>query len=96
MADPVAWTVVEHGWTVVTSDGSEVGRIDQVLGDAEADIFDGFAVEGGSVLDRPTYVPSEQVGVIEEGTVHLVIDADAFAALAPYEPPPAGQRFLAP
>jgi len=80
----------------VASDGNEVGKVDEVLGDPEADIFDGFSVGVGAVLDRPRYVPSEQVGAIEEGTVHLTIDAAAYGQLTPYEPPPAGERFLAP
>ena len=88
MADPVAWTVVEPGWAVVASDGSDVGKVDQVLGDPEADIFDGLSVGAGTVLDRPTYVPSEQVGAIEEGTVHLTVDAEAYSRLDPYEEPP--------
>jgi uncharacterized protein YrrD len=96
MPDPVSWKVVEPGWGVVASGGDDVGKVDQIIGDPEADIFDGLAVGAGSVLDRPTYVPSEQVGAIEEGTVHLTIDALAFAELPPYEAPPSGQRFLAP
>jgi uncharacterized protein YrrD len=88
MADPVAWTLVEPGWAVVAADGSEVGKVREVLGDPEADIFDGLSVGAGTVLDRPIYVPAEQVGAIEEGTVHLTIDADAYGRLQPYEEPP--------
>ena len=95
MADPVAWTVAERGWSVVANDGTEVGKLDQVLGDTEADIFDGLAVGAGTVLDRPLYVPSEKVGSIEEGTVHLGIDSEEYEQLSPYEPPPQGGRFLA-
>ena len=96
MADPVAWKVVEPGWAVVASDGSQVGKVDQIIGDPEADIFDGLSVGAGAILDKPTYVPSEQVGPIEEGTVHLTIDADAYGKLGPYEEPPQGERWLAP
>jgi hypothetical protein len=96
MADPVAWKVVDPGWAVVASDGSEVGKVDEILGDPEADIFDGLSVGAGTVLDKPLYVPSEQVGAIEEGTVHLTIDADAYGRLTPYEKPPPGERWLAP
>ena len=88
MADPVAWTVVERGWAVAASDGSEVGKVDQVLGDPEADIFDGLAVGAGAILDRPRYVPSEKVGAIEEGTVHLTVSAEDYGQMAPYEEPP--------
>ena len=95
MADPVSWKIAERGWSVVANDGNEVGKLDQVLGDTEADIFDGLAVGAGTVLDRPLYVPSEKVGAIEEGTVHLGIDSEEYEQLSPYEPPPQGGRFLA-
>jgi hypothetical protein len=87
MADPVAWTFVERGWAVAANDGSEIGKVNEVLGDPEADIFDGLAVGAGAVLDRPRYVPSEQVGAIEVGTVHLTIDADAYGRQPPYVEP---------
>ena len=96
MADPVAWKVVERGWAVVSSDGNEVGRVDEVLGDPEADIFDGLAVGAAPILDRPKYVPSEQVGAIVVGTVHLTVDTEAYDRLAPYEEPPSTTRFPAP
>ncbi|HLY87208.1 MAG TPA: PRC-barrel domain-containing protein [Gaiellaceae bacterium] len=96
MADPVSWKVAERGWSVVSSDGNEVGKVNEVLGDPEADIFDGLAVGAGAVLDRPLYVPSEQVGAIEEGTVHLTIDAEEYKRLTPYEPPPSSRHFRAP
>ena len=96
MPDPVAWKVVERGWAVVASDGDEVGKVDQVIGDPVADIFDGLSVGAGTVLNRPLYVPSEKVGPIVEGTVHLTIDADEYGRLEPYEEPPPGEQFLAP
>ena len=96
MADPVSWKVAEKGWAVVANDGNKVGTLDAVLGDPEADIFDGLSVGAGTVLDRPLYVPSENVGEIEEGTVHLTIGADEYKQLKAYEPPPSGEQFLAP
>ncbi len=97
MADPVSWKVVEPGWTVVDGAGEPVGAVEQVVGDPEADIFDGLSVRRGTdLLPRPKYVPSEQVGSIEEGTVHLTIDAAAFEAAEDYQGPPPGRRFLAP
>lgn len=97
MADPVSWKVVEPGWAVVDEAGAEVGTVEQVVGDPEADIFDGLAVRRGrDLMPKPAYVPSEQVGAIEEGTVHLSLDGDAFAHLDDYEAPPPGRRFLAP
>ena len=83
--DPVAWIVVERGWEVVSSDGEKVGTIDEVLGDQNADIFDGLAVASG-LLKKPKYVPAERVGEIVEGRVALELTKAEFDALDEYEP----------
>jgi hypothetical protein len=75
--DPVSWLLIRRGWKVVSSDGVEVGNVDEVVGDDEHDIFDGLAV-ATSALGKPRYVPSEQVGEITDGVVRLTIaQADA-------------------
>lgn len=80
MADPVAWTMIERGWTVIDETGEEIGHVDEVRGDENADIFDGITVSHG-ILSKPTYVPSEDVGQILEGEVHLSLARDAVEAL---------------
>ena len=80
MPDPVSWFVVEPGWKIVAADGDEVGTVQELLGDLERDIFDGIAVSTGA-LTKPTYVPSEQVGEIREGEVHLALTGEQFAQL---------------
>ena len=80
MSDPVSWLVVEKGWTVVGSDGAELGSVDEVVGDSGKDIFNGLAVSTG--LLRPTrYVPAERVTTIREGRVELDLDAETFERL---------------
>jgi hypothetical protein len=64
MADPVSWLLIEDGWEVVGPNGKRVGKVDEVLGDAEADIWDGLTVSG-------TYVPAEDVAEIVEGRITL-------------------------
>jgi hypothetical protein len=80
MADPVAWKVIERGWAVFDASGTRVGAVDQIVGDAEADIFDGIAIDD-SVLGPKKYVPSEDVDRIEEGAVHLTIPGGRIATL---------------
>ena len=70
MSDPVSWLVIEPGWEVVGADGEGVGRVDEVLGDQERDIFDGLQVSAG-VLGESRYVPAEEVGTITDGRVQL-------------------------
>jgi hypothetical protein len=91
MPDPVAWKVIEHGWRVLDADGDEIGTVDQITGDHEADIFDGLTVHKGR-LSHPRYVPSESVGQILEGEVHLTLGRDAVEGLELFtEPPPEEQ-----
>ena len=84
MPDPVAWIVVERGWEVVSSDGQKIGTVDEVLGDQNADIFDGLAVATG-LLKKPKYVPAERVGEIVEGRLTLELTKDEFEALEDYD-----------
>ena len=82
MPDPVSWKVVERGWEVIGSDGEKLGRVDDVLGDYELDIFDGIAVSGG-LFKGLRNVPAELVGRIYEGEIHLLVDRDEFEKLPP-------------
>lgn len=67
MADPVSWLLIEKGWLVVDPSGARVGKVDEVLGDTNLDIFDGIAVE--THLFRKVEVPAEEVLEITEGRV---------------------------
>jgi uncharacterized protein YrrD len=84
MADPVAWLLIEQGWEVVSSDGHKVGTVEEVLGDENADIFDGLAVAAG-LLKKPKYVPAERVGEIVEDRVTLGLAKAEFDALGEYD-----------
>jgi hypothetical protein len=64
MADPVSWLMIEHGWEVVDAEGKRVGKVDEVRGDEEADIWDGLTVSG-------EYVPAENVAEIVDGRITL-------------------------
>ena len=86
MADPVSWLMIETGWKVVASDGSEVGEVDEVAGDSSLDIFDGLAI-ATSAFGKPRYVPAEQVGEITEGTVRLKLSRDQVERLDEYLEP---------
>lgn len=83
--DPVSWLLVRPRWKVVSADGAEVGRVDEVVGEEGSDIFTGLAI-ATSAIAKPRYVPSEQVASIEEGTVHLSLTHEQCAELAEYRP----------
>jgi hypothetical protein len=86
MGDPVSWLMIEAGWKVLASDGSEVGQVDEVVGDSNADIFDGLAI-ATSTFGKPRYVPSEQVDEITEGTVRLSLTPAQVDQLGEYLEP---------
>jgi hypothetical protein len=70
MADPVSWLLIENGWTVVGSDGEEVGTVSRVDADEQKDIFSGLEVRTG-MLGGSRYVPAERVARIEDGRIEL-------------------------
>ena len=71
--EPVSWLVIEKGWRVVGRGGSELGIVDEVLGDEEKDIFNGLNVSSG-LLSSLSYVPAERVVEIREGEIELDLD----------------------
>lgn len=86
MPDPVAWIMIEPGWKVIASDGSEVGRVHEVAGDKNVDIFDGL------VLSSKKYVPAEDVGAIYEDEVHVELTMDQVERLGEYEEPAVSEQ----
>jgi hypothetical protein len=91
VADPVSWLVVEPGWKVVAADGEEIGQVEEFVGDANEDIFNGLAISTG-LLGKPKYVPAERVAEIVEGEVRLDLPADAVEHLDDYEPQPPSEE----
>ena len=90
----VSWKVIQNGWAVHASDGEQVGVVFLVVGDANADIFNGLAItqHGGfafhNYVDRPHYVEAARVGDIDDsGRVSLTITADEARALPLHDPP---------
>jgi hypothetical protein len=66
----LAWTDVQEGWRVLASDGSDVGKVEQAVGDRESDIFEGFEVDV-EVMGPDRFVSFEHVVGIAEGHIRL-------------------------
>jgi hypothetical protein len=79
--------MIEPGWAVVGSDGTEIGRVDQVVGDPVADIFNGLAIITGA-FSASRHLPADCVGAIFEGRVEAHIDAAAAEGLDLHDAPP--------
>ena len=90
--DPVSWLVIEPGWDVVGSDGSDLGKVHEVIGDSGKDIFNGLAVSPPGLFKGSRYVAAERVTQIVEGEVALDVDAAAFERLEEHgELPPSAE-----
>lgn len=85
-AEPVSWLVIERGWTVVAADGTDVGKVEEVVGDPEDDIFNGLAIST-SLLGAPKYVPAERVAEIADGRIELDLPPKAADELQEYKGP---------
>jgi uncharacterized protein YrrD len=72
--------LIEAGWKVIGRDGEQLGSVHEVIGDSNADIFNGLAVSPG-MLRGSRYVPAERVAGIVDGQVELDFDADEFKHL---------------
>ncbi len=87
MPDPISWLVLEPGHAVVTADGEKLGTVKEVLGDTEADIFDGLRVSTGALGTGETYVPAELLESIDTDAVHLRIPSTEADHLDRFAPP---------
>ena len=75
-----------------------IGKVFLVVGDENADIFDGvaFTHHGGAFVfhnyvDRPHYVAADQVASIDPGVVKLSISSDEAAGLPGHDAPESAQ-----
>ncbi len=81
MDEPTSWYAIAAGWQVVDRAGATVGEVTAVVGDEDADIFDGLHVETPEGDER--FVRGEQVEGIVEGRVSLDADEHELDAAAP-------------
>lgn len=80
MSDPVSYLMIELGWSVVGSDGKEIGSVSEVRADDAKDIFDGLMIKA-RMLGAARYVPAERVAQIFVGRIELDVTADELQQL---------------
>jgi sporulation protein YlmC with PRC-barrel domain len=87
---PIAYLALEKGAPVYSSDGTRVGRVEHVLADADADIFEGIVIDESVLPGGHRFADEEVIGEIHERGVVLTVDAAAAEALPkPSEAPAA-------
>jgi len=71
---PVSYMVLERGTPVFSSDGEEIGTVEQVVAEPEIDIFDGLVVE---TREGMRFADAPNVAEIYERGVELDLDSGA-------------------
>jgi hypothetical protein len=82
LGEPASYLTLADGTAVLTSDGTEIGRIEHVLADADADVFDGIIIDTSAGPGGHRFADASQVSEIYDGGVVLTLD-DAAAAELP-------------
>jgi hypothetical protein len=79
----VAWIAIDQNAVVVAADGSEIGKVKEVAGDEEHDIFDGLVVKH-SRFGSERYIASERVKGIWPDRVETDVSAQEAESLPEY------------
>jgi hypothetical protein len=87
LGNPASYLVLADGTPVFSSDGHEVGKVEHVLADADADVFDGVIVDtrGGHRFADAALVEA----IYERGVVLAMTSEDAEQLPEPTENPAA-------
>lgn len=80
---PVHYSAVPRGTPVYSSEGTEVGRVREILDNRREHIFDGVVFTDGD--GEPRFVDAPEVARTAERAVTLSIDAKAARQLGPPE-----------
>ena len=90
LGDPSSYLTLEKGAQVYSCDGEEVGRVEHVLADPDADIFDGIVLDTTILPGGHRFCDADQIEEIFERGVLLKLDrSDAERLPEPSENPAA-------
>src|SRR5687768_13225433 len=76
LGNPASYLVLADGTPVLSADGREVGKVEHVLADANADVFDGVIVDMRAGPGGHRFADAEQVEAIYERGVVLRMGAE--------------------
>jgi C-terminal processing protease CtpA/Prc len=75
LGNPASYLVLDDGTAVLSSDGDEIGTVEHVLADADADVFDGVIVDMRAGPGGHRFADAEQVEAIYERGIVLRMTA---------------------
>jgi len=80
----VSWLALEEGIPVYAEGGEEIGKVAEIVADAQKDIFSGIAFKTG-LLSHRRYAPAAVIGSLTAKGVHLNVAESEAHELEPYE-----------
>jgi sporulation protein YlmC with PRC-barrel domain len=89
LGEPASYLTLAEGTPVYTSDGAELGKVEHVLADADADVFDGLIIDTRSGPGGHRFADAPLVDEIYDNGVLLTLDDAAAADLPEPSPSPA-------
>jgi hypothetical protein len=89
LGEPSSYLALTPGAAVHSNDGQPLGRVEHVLADADADIFDGLVIDTSVLPGGHRFADAEHVERIYERGVILKLDAAGAEALPEPGPNPA-------
>ena len=92
LGPPIAYLAVEHGTPVYASDGHQIGKVEHVLADDGADVFDGIIIDTQAGPGGWRFVDAPDVADIHERGVVLSLDTVAAEQLPEPTENPGGMR----
>jgi hypothetical protein len=87
LGDPIAYLALEEGMPVYDAGGKRIGVVEHLVGDADADIFDGIVVHTHPLPGRHLFADVEQIEALYERGVVLAVEGSAL-----HDPEPARSR----
>jgi hypothetical protein len=81
LGGPASYLTLTEGTPVLSSDGTEIGRVAHVLADADADVFDGIVIDTSAGPGGHRFADAELVAEMHELGVVLTLDAAAAQSL---------------
>jgi hypothetical protein len=88
LTDQVSWKAIEPGAKVFSSEGEAVGKVSQVVGDANADVFTGLALSI-ETFGHDRFVASERVAGIYPDRIDLALTKQEIERLPEHTDAPA-------
>ena len=83
--EPISWMTLGSGTRIAAADGTELGRVHEVIADRQKDIFSGITFRD-VLLGSDRFIPAELIGDMTADEVRLTVGSDdAQEKIEPYE-----------